>query len=268
MGIKDLQERIEQHNNWLVITGAGISAESGIPTYRNDNGDWIRSEPITHQQFIEKESMRKRYWARSAIGWPMVAEAQPTSTHFALVALEKKGILSGLITQNVDGLHQKAGHTEVIDLHGRVDKVKCLSCQMKVARAELQEKLIEKNPFLAKITGEIAPDGDASIEDHITEKIILVSCSECDGTLMPDVVFYGGSVPAITNQRTETLYSQSKGVFVLGSSLMVYSSFRFCKKASADGKSIIIINKGKTRADEIADLKIEADCRIVSQLDL
>ena len=198
MSFDQVQQLISHSNNWLVITGAGISTESGIPTYRNDNGDWMRSDPITHQQFIGSEDKRKRYWARSAVGWPMIEKAKPNNTHKALVEIENKNFLSGLITQNVDRLHQRAGHQKVIDLHGRMDRVKCLSCGYVEAREDLQTRIFDKNPFLAGLSGEVAPDGDANIEDEVTNKIQIVTCTQCDGVLMPDVVFYGGTVPKQT----------------------------------------------------------------------
>ncbi|MCW8876580.1 MAG: NAD-dependent protein deacetylase [Kangiellaceae bacterium] len=266
MQLSQVQQLLSSRQHWLVITGAGISTESGIPTYRNDNGDWVRSDPITHQQFLESEDKRKRYWARSAVGWPMIAKARPSKTHKALVEIENKGFLSGLITQNVDRLHQKAGHNKVIDLHGRMDRVKCLSCGNAEERSDLQLRIIDKNRFLESITGEVAPDGDASIEEEITERIDIVACKNCNGVLMPDVVFYGGSVPKQTNEATAKLYSRSKGLLVLGSSLMVYSSYRFCKLAKQDSKPIVLINKGKTRADELADIKLVEDCSIIEEV--
>jgi len=263
--VSQLQQVLSGLDEWLVITGAGISAQSGIPTYRDAEGNWMRSDPITHQEFIGSEEKRKRYWARSAVGWPSIANAQPNDVHRALASMEQKGLLVGLITQNVDRLHQKAGHQNVIDLHGRLDRVRCLQCNNYELREELQARLLVRNPFLTDVAGEIAPDGDANIEDAITQRIQPESCLHCNGILMPDVVFYGGTVPKETHQATANLYQKCKGILVLGSSLMVYSSFRFCKQAHQDGKQIIVINKGKTRADEICLHKFDMDCSLISQ---
>ncbi|MEW4366619.1 NAD-dependent protein deacetylase [Aliikangiella maris] len=264
--ITQLKSILDKHQQWLVITGAGVSQNSGIPTYRDEKGQWQRSRPIQHQEFVQYEDKRKRYWARSAVGWPPVARAQPNVVHYALAKLEQKGYLAGVITQNVDRLHQKAGHQQVIDLHGRLDRVQCLSCQTYECREQLQNRLLQKNPFLNQVNAEIAPDGDAHVEDQLTEQIEPVGCSQCQGILMPDVVFYGGTVPRETNEATQQLYQKSKGLLVLGSSLMVYSSFRFCKQAKQDNKPIVIINQGVTRADDLANYKFEVDCQIIEAL--
>ncbi len=245
---------------WVVLTGAGISLNSGISTYRDDKGTWLRSDPIKHQEFIMQSEKRKRYWARSAVGWPPVAAAQPNSIHHQLVALERANRVIGVITQNVDRLHQKAGHKQVIDLHGRLDRVRCLACDHFEDRQALQQRLILKNPFLKHHTAELAPDGDAQLEDHITEQITPVNCERCDGLLMPDVVFFGGTVPRERVTLAQQWVDHSDGLLVLGSSLMVYSGFRLCKAIKSKGKPLIIVNKGITRADEIADFKIEEDC--------
>ncbi len=248
---------------WTVLTGAGISSNSGIPTYRDDKGVWLRSDPIKHQEFLELPDKRKRYWARSAVGWPPVASAQPNQVHHALVQLEQQGVVSGVITQNVDRLHQKAGQQKVIDLHGRLDRVRCLSCSTFEDRHALQERLITTNPFLQDHTAELAPDGDAQLEDHITEQITPVNCVSCNGLLMPDVVFFGGTVPRERVELAHRWLEESEGLLVLGSSLMVYSGYRFCKWIKAQNKPLIIINKGLTRADDIADIKINDDCSAV-----
>lgn len=263
MLIDELQLILDRHKPWLVITGAGISLASGIPTYRDDKGDWLRSDPIKHHEFIQYEDKRKRYWARSALGWPPVERAQPNEVHYAFAKLEQYGNFVGLITQNVDRLHQRAGQQNVIDLHGRLDRVRCLSCGQYEARRQLQVRLLQHNPFLMPLTASLAPDGDAYVEDEIIERMTQVNCLICGGILMPDVVFFGGTVPQQTNFATAQLYERSKGVLVVGSSLMVYSSFRFCKQANQDGKPLMIINRGKTRADDFADYKVERDCQSV-----
>ncbi len=263
---KDLQVLLEQHRPWLVITGAGISAASGIPTYRDASGTWQRSAPIQHREFIQDESKRKRYWARSALGWPAINQAEPNLVHHALVELEQQGLLSGVITQNVDRLHQKAGQQNVIDLHGRLDKVKCLNCNHYEDRDQLQLRILANNPFLNDIQATIGPDGDADVEDTLTQNIQLVDCKQCQGILMPDVVFYGGTIGKQTHQATAEMYARSAGLLILGSSLMVYSSYRFCKQAKQDGKPIAIINRGTTRADALADYKWDQDCESIVSL--
>lgn len=263
MLINELQAILDRHKPWLVITGAGASLNSGIPTYRDDNGGWLRSDPIKHHEFLQCESKRKRYWARSAVGWPPVERAQPNEVHYALAELERRGYIAGLITQNVDRLHQRAGQQNVIDLHGRLDRVRCLNCGQYEARRQLQIRLLALNPFLQPLTAELAPDGDAFVEDEIVRRMTPVNCLTCDGILMPDVVFFGGTVPKQINLATAQLYERSNAVLVVGSSLMVYSGFRFCKLAKQDGKPLVIINRGKTRADDFVDYKIERDCLAV-----
>ncbi|NVJ59401.1 MAG: NAD-dependent protein deacetylase [Gammaproteobacteria bacterium] len=251
---------LRDHQPWMVITGAGISLSSGIPTYRDDSGKWLRSDPIKHQEFIQYQDKRKRYWARSIVGWPPVARAQPNRIHRLLVKLEQLGLISGIVTQNVDRLHQKAGHQNVIDLHGRLDRARCLTCGEYEDRSMLQQRLIQENPFLDQQSAILAPDGDAYVEDELTERLTPVNCLKCNGTLMPDVVFFGGTVPKQTNIATANLYDKSNGLLVLGSSLMVYSGYRFCKLAHQNHKPLLIVNRGKTRADELATQKITAEC--------
>lgn len=265
-----LLTEFNQHRRWLVLTGAGISLSTGIPTYRNDQGQWIRSTPIKHHEFIQNPTIRKRYWARSILGWPSVANATPSNSHIALAKLERQQRLTGLITQNVDRLHQQAGHQQVIDLHGRLDRVRCLQCSNFESREQLQQRLLTRNPFLLNISGLTAPDGDASfhdpqLEESITEQLQPVPCLICGGTLMPDVVFFGGTLAKETHTAVQQLLQQSQGVMVVGSSLMVYSGYRICKQAYQEGKPLLIINRGVTRADELASLKISGDCEYTLQ---
>lgn len=244
----------------MVITGAGISAGSGIPTYRDDNGEWQRSRPIQHQEFIDSEAYRRRYWARSAVGWPPVANAQPNRAHIALAALEELGKLSLLVTQNVDRLHQRAGHRAVVDLHGRLDRVICRSCGHIEERDAIQQQLLAQNPVLADVQATLAPDGDANVEDRLVEMIASPRCGQCDGVPMPDVVFYGGSVPKQRVADIKAVLAQSDGLLLVGSSMSVYSAFRFCRAAEVLNIPIVAINRGKTRADELLSLKLEGDC--------
>ncbi|MEH6559572.1 MAG: NAD-dependent protein deacetylase [Oceanicoccus sp.] len=255
-----LHDFVKLHPKFLAITGAGISANSGIPTYRNDRGDWQSRKPIQHQQFIDDSHQRQRYWSRSAIGWPTINTAKPSNAHRALVELEKNRTIPLLVTQNVDRLHQRAGHKNVIDLHGRIDQVVCLTCRETEARCGLQRRLIESNPHLAGITAELRPDGDADINDATISSVHCPVCLHCKGVLMPNVVFFGANVPVVRHQVAHQGLAIADALVVVGSSLMVYSGFRFCKRAHELGKPILIINRGKTRADDLATLKIDQDC--------
>ena len=241
------------------LTGAGISAASGIPTYRNDAGEWQRSDPIQHRDFVEREDMRRRYWARSMAGWPWVAESAPNRAHHALATLERAGHLSFLATQNVDGLHQRAGHDNVVDLHGRIDQVKCLDCDTRMHRGELQQVLVELNPAWSATISAIRPDGDAEVEDHIVDYMTVPECGRCGGVLMPDVVFFGGTVPRERVDATRQAIEHADALLVAGSSLRVFSGYRFVRMAHELGKPIAIVNRGVTRADELATLKINED---------
>ncbi len=251
---------LQPRSRIMVITGAGISADSGIPTYRDDNGDWQRSRPIQHQEFIDSDAYRRRYWARSAVGWPPVAKAQPNRAHLALAALEEMGKLSLLVTQNVDRLHQRAGHRNVVDLHGRLDRVICRSCGHIEDRDAIQRQLLLQNPMLADIQATLAPDGDANVEDRLVDMIASPRCHQCDGMPMPDVVFYGGSVPRQRVADIKESLTQSDGLLLVGSSMSVYSAFRFCREAKTLQVPMVAINRGKTRADEMLSLKVEGDC--------
>ena len=262
-----LQDFVLGHAKLLVITGAGISAGSGIPTYRNDAGEWQRSQPIQHQQFINDAAMRRRYWARSALGWRYVAKAAPNQAHEALVRLEAAGKLTLLITQNVDRLHQRAGHRHVVDLHGRIDQVVCLSCGAIESRETLQDRLLADNPQLQYVQGVVAPDGDAEFENELAATIDSPHCQLCDGVQMPDVIFYGGSVPKNRVEYALAALQAADAVLAIGSSLMTYSAFQFCKAAGQQGKPIAAINLGKTRADPLISVKLEQDCvEVLSEL--
>ncbi len=244
----------------VALTGAGVSAASGIPTYRNDAGEWQRAEPILHQAFIAERSSRQRYWARSMAGWSFVARSTPNAAHHALAVLEKLGHVSLLVTQNVDRLHQRAGHQQVLDLHGRIDRVVCLDCDTRIDRASMQMELARLNPgFEARAAG-IRPDGDAEIADGQAEDLQVPECHRCAGTLKPDVVFFGGTVPRHRVEQVNDNIRKADALLVAGSSLAVYSGFRFCRLAAELQKPIIIINRGRTRADGLATLKVEQDC--------
>lgn len=257
-----LTDFIETHPRLLVLTGAGCSAASGIPTYRDNKGDWQRSNPITHQDFVSRVASRQRYWARSFVGWPPVRDAQPNSAHQALAELEEAGVVRLLVTQNVDRLHQKAGHSQVIDLHGRLDQVVCLSCDHIISRQEMQQQLIALNPQLAATPASwtLAPDGDADVADSLVERLQVPACRFCGGMLKPNVVFFGDSVKRDLVDHIADQLEASDGLLIVGSSLMVFSGYRFCRHAAQHNKPIACINAGKTRADELFQLKLEMDC--------
>ncbi len=245
---------------WLVITGAGISAASGIPTYRDDSGAWLRTDPIQHQDFINSAHTRRRYWARSMVGWPLVADARPNLAHQALSSLEGMGRISMLVTQNVDRLHQLAGQRRVIDLHGRLDRIRCRQCARLGSRAELQRRLQIMNPSFSAHIAESRPDGDADVDAAQLEGFAVPDCPACGGVLMPDVVFFGGSVRRSRVATVTAGIERADAVVVAGSSMKVFSGFRFCRLAQQLGKPLVVINRGVTRADPLATLKLSLDC--------
>lgn len=247
------------HPRWVVLTGAGISAASGIPTYRNDRGEWQRSDPIQHQDFIARPEKRRRYWARSMNGWPYVRASRPNAAHRALADLERLGHVRQVVTQNVDRLHQAAGSRRVVDLHGRLDRIRCLDCGGLVERDRYQHELKQANPDYASYRAEIRPDGDAEVDDRWVAGLQVPACRSCEGVLMPDVVFFGGSVPRDRVETVRSAIEAADALLVVGSSLMVYSGFRFCRQAVEAGKPLCIVNRGRTRADDLATLKVAAD---------
>lgn len=260
-GLQSLYAFVERCPRLVVLTGAGISAASGIPTYRDHGGRWQRNEPIQHGEFIHYAEKRRRYWARSAVGWPAVWSARPNSAHTALAKLEKAGFARLLVTQNVDRLHQLAGHQNVIDLHGRLDQAVCLRCGETEAREQIQVRLLDENPVLAQNSIELAPDGDAHVEERLTKNLTEPVCLICGGVLMPDVVFFGGTVPRERVEAVNQTLEQADGLLIIGSSLMVYSGFRFCKTAFELGLTLAAVNQGQTRADELLSFKLEQDCQ-------
>lgn len=249
-----------QHPRWLVITGAGCSTEVGIPDYRDPAGQWKRTPPVTYQAFMGDALVRQRYWARSLVGWRVMGQAQPGRAHHALAALERAGHVPLLLTQNVDGLHSAAGSLNVLDLHGRIDTVRCMDCGHRFARAEWQQALVALNPDWAQLQARTAPDGDADLEGLPFADFRIPPCPHCGtGTLKPDVVFFGESVPRERVQRALDALAQVNGVLVAGSSLMVYSGFRFVQAAAQAGLPVVAINQGRTRADALLSAKLQAD---------
>lgn len=256
--IGDLTAFLQTYPRLVVLTGAGVSAESGIPTYRDSSGTWLHREPIQEQAFLSDENTRRRYWARSRYGWPLIRDAQPNAAHFALAELEEQGLIDLLITQNVDGLHQRAGSGNVIDLHGRVDRARCMDCGTECARDQVQDLLERDNPWPSPPQKTKRPDGDMDIPDEIIHGLVLPTCQHCGGGLRPDVVFFGGFVPGPRVSGCLDALESADALLVVGSSLQVFSGFRFCRRAHQLGKPVAIINPGITRADDLAKLKLES----------
>jgi NAD-dependent SIR2 family protein deacetylase len=255
-----LRDFIETHPRLFVLTGAGCSTDSGIPDYRDTNGGWKRPQPVTYQAFMGERGTRQRYWARSLVGWRRFGRATPNATHLALARLERQGRVATLLTQNVDGLHQAAGHQSVIDLHGRLDEVRCMSCEQRMPRETFQHALIQRNPAWATLDANDAPDGDADLEGRDFSHFDIPPCPQCGGVMKPDVVFFGESVPRARVDAAVTSLNESDAVLVVGSSLMVFSGYRFVAAAAGEGKPIAAVNLGRTRADPLLSLKIEQPC--------
>jgi NAD-dependent SIR2 family protein deacetylase len=255
-----LLDFVERHHRLFVLTGAGCSTASGIPDYRDAKGDWKRAPPVMLQHFLADEITRKRYWARSLVGWQRMSVARPNGAHHALAALECGGRVEQLVTQNVDGLHQAAGSRAVIDLHGRIDVVCCLGCHARVPRADVQAELVRRNPAFAGRDARPAPDGDADLESVDVAAFDVPPCRGCGGVLKPDVVFFGEGVPKERVARTLAALEQADAMLVVGSSLMVYSGYRLVQAMAQAGKPIAAITLGRTRADDLLSLKVTADC--------
>lgn len=243
-----------------VLTGAGCSTGSGIPDYRDRDGCWKHPQPMMFQEFVRDESARRRYWLRSMTGWPRIRDAVPNTGHHALARLEAAGVVNMVVTQNVDGLHQRAGSRRVLNLHGRLDEVRCLRCGRRSSREALQRRLLELNPASGTIAAAPRPDGDAGVPDEQVAALRLPACDRCGGVIKPDVVFFGEAVPADRVARAGAALDNADGVLVVGSSLMVYSGFRFCRRARERGIPLAAVNRGRTRADDMFEVKVEADC--------
>jgi NAD-dependent SIR2 family protein deacetylase len=255
-----LKDFIAGHRRLFVLTGAGCSTDSGIPDYRDADGSWKRSQPVTYQAFMGEEATRKRYWARSLVGWRRFGYAQPNGTHHALVQLEQQGKLQLLMTQNVDGLHQRAGSHNVLDMHGRLDTVRCMGCEHRSPRQAFQQQLLSINPAWAQLDAADAPDGDADLDGHDFGSFIVPPCPHCGGMLKPDVVFFGENVPRERVVRAMQALDEADAMLVVGSSLMVFSGYRFANAAAKAGKPIAAVNLGRTRADPLLQLKIQQPC--------
>lgn len=250
-----LREFIEAHRRLFVLTGAGCSTGSGIPDYRDADGGWKRDPPITFQSFVADEAARRRYWARSLVGWRRFRAARPNHTHLALAHLEAQGRVELLVTQNVDRLHQTGGSRRVVDLHGRLDVVRCIGCAAEFGRDAVQARLLAANPAWVHVDAPDAPDGDADLDGVDFSAFRVPPCPECGGLLKPDVVFFGENVPRDRVDAAMQGLARSDAVLIVGSSLMVYSGFRFARAASEAGKPIVAVNLGRTRADHLLAMK-------------
>ncbi|CAN5350618.1 hypothetical protein BH11ACT4_BH11ACT4_18900 [soil metagenome] len=238
-----------------VLTGAGVSTDSGIPDYRGE-GAPVRT-PMTFQQFLSSEQSRKRYWAGSHLGWKRFDSAAPNAGHRALVELELAGIVDGIITQNVDGLHLRAGSQRVVDLHGTMDRVRCLNCGQAYARASIADRITRDNPWIdLPAAVELSPDGDVQVSD--VESFQVPSCSVCGGILKPEVVFFGEFVPKEKFAEASALMQSADALVIAGSSLAVNSGIRLLEQANRRRLPIVIINRGITKGDNRATVKIDA----------
>ncbi|MGY2251981.1 NAD-dependent protein deacetylase [Pseudomonas reactans] len=257
----DTLYRAMAERRFLVLTGAGISTSSGIPDYRDSEGVRRGKAPMMYQEFLATPQARRRYWARAMLGWPRVRIAQPNKAHLALAMLQQHERISGLITQNVDTLHDQAGSHDVIELHGSLHRVLCLDCQLRSQRDAIQRQMEIDNPYLSQVHAVQAPDGDTLLDPAFEEHFQVPRCPHCNGErLKPDVVFFGENVAPATAARAMAAVERAEGLLVVGSSLMAYSAFRLCKAMVEQGKPVIAINLGKTRGDELLQVKIEAEC--------
>jgi NAD-dependent SIR2 family protein deacetylase len=261
-----LTDFIHSAKRLVVLTGAGCSTESGIPDYRSPGGAWTRHKPIYFSAFIRSAEVRRFYWARSYRGWPRFDRARPNHAHQALAELESRGRVHQLITQNVDDLHQEAGSRAVVQLHGRNREVVCLDCRGTFPRAEMQDRLRDRNSAwlerarwdrLDADEADFAPDGDSAVAQHLVGGFEVPDCPRCGGVLKPAVVFFGESVPRDKVEYAMSRVDEADALLVVGSSLTVWSGFRFAKRAHERGVPIAILNIGPTRADDLATIKVE-----------
>lgn len=260
-------------DKFLILTGAGISTPSGIPDYRDSDGVRRGRQPMMYQEFLAAPESRRRYWARAMLGWPRVRKARPNAAHEALATLQQRGRISALITQNVDTLHDQAGSHDVIELHGSLHRVLCLDCGQRSERDAIQRQMETHNPYLSGVDAVQAPDGDTLLDPAFEARFQVPQCPHCAGERMkPDVVFFGENVAQPTAARALAAAENAAGLLVVGSSLMAYSAFRLCRVIAERGKPLMAINLGKTRADDLLDLKIEGSCEellpwLVEELD-
>ncbi len=258
--IQSLRTFLEQAGSLTVLSGAGVSTGSGIPDYRDRNGDWKHSQPIQYGEFMASEPARRRYWARSYIGWRRFSGARPNPAHHALARLEDAGKVDTVITQNVDRLHSAAGNQKVIDLHGDLSKVRCTSCDAITERSDFQAALEDANGGWTAEAKHYRADGDAELVDNAEADFTVPGCRACNGIQKPDVVMFGENVPRERVEEAMNAVERADALLVVGSSLMVFSGFRFARRAGELEKPVAIVNRGRTRADNIAGLKLEEDC--------
>jgi len=258
---EQLLDRFKASPHVVCLTGAGLSLASGIPTYRDQDGNWQGQSPILHQAFLDDPTVRQRYWARSARGWPIFARARPNSAHLGLKRLHDAGLIRQVVTQNVDSLHEQAGTRQVFHLHGNLDWVDCLSCAQQHKRSDVQQQL---EALIAPTSDSqvLLPDGDADIADQAIRDFQCPSCSACGGDLKPRVVFFGGSVEVDLVAQIYRFIDQADALLVVGSSLKLFSGYRFCRYALAKDKPIWLINPGWTRVDDQASLKITTPAEV------
>ena len=257
----DALARLVWQGGVAVLSGAGLSTESGIPDYRGPTSRARPPRPMRYQEFVGSAEARARYWARSSVGWARLSEARPNAGHAAIARLEAARAVLGVITQNVDGLHQAAGSRAVIELHGSLAEVLCLNCGTREKRTALQQRIAALNPAWAADAANpaaSAPDGDAVVDPALIASFTVPACVRCGGVLKPDVVFFGENVPRERVQEAFALLERARVLLVVGSSLAVYSGLRFVTKAVEDGKAVAIVNQGPTRGDDMAAIRIEA----------
>ncbi len=267
MDVTSLAQLLSAHGPFTVLTGAGMSTDSGIPDYRGSGVDRRRRPPITYREFMRSPQTRRRYWARSHVGYRFVGSARPNAGHIALAELQRTGALGRLITQNVDGLHQRGGSRDVVDLHGRLDRVVCTACRDLTPRDVFGRRLAELNPTFAARALEIAPDGDADLDDEEAATFTVPACLVCRGLLKPDVVFFGESMPRERRDAASVLLAGSAGLLVLGSSLAVMSGYRLVLQAAKAGQPVAIVTRGPSRGDHLAAVKVDDSLSdVLSQL--
>lgn len=261
-----LAQFLQRHPDVLLLTGAGISTASGIPDYRDSDGVRRGNAPVQGPDFRRQPAVQRRYWARSMVGYPTLSRAQANPGHLAIAQLARQGKVGSLVTQNVDGLHQQAGSTGVTELHGSIHAVVCLDCHANYARRTVQDMLEYDNPQMVGATATPAPDGDALLEPTQLASFVVPRCLHCGGTLKPDVVFFGDGVPAACTAEAAQKMQDASALLVIGSSVMVYSSFRLCRMAAESGKPVAAINLGKTRADDLLAFKLDTPAQDILPL--
>ncbi|MGW3044710.1 NAD-dependent protein deacetylase [Kitasatospora sp. NPDC001159] len=240
----------------VVLSGAGLSTESGIPDYRGETGSQRRGSPMTYQEFTGSEAARRRYWARSHVGWRTIARAEPNAGHRAVEQLRRSGHVSAVITQNVDGLHRAAGTRTAVELHGGLHRVVCLGCRCGSWRVELDRRLEALNAGFRAASVRVNPDGDAELPQALLDGFRVAPCTACGGVLKPDVVFFGETVPKPRVRRCYELVDAAQALVVLGSSLTVMSGLRFVRHAARAGTPVVIVNQGATRGDDLAEARV------------